>query len=190
MEARMSGAASPTKWTYADYARLPDDGNRYEVLDGKVLTTPSPSASHQMIAEALYFRLREYIRDHQLGRMIWDLDLLFVSGQFLRPDMMFVPNAERHRLLDRGMEGIPGLVVEIVSPSSGRIDKIMKPARYADFGIPEYWAVDPERRAILVWDFEHGATEPRIETSRVVWQPDPLASALELDVTSIFEDQP
>lgn len=183
----MSGATSPSEWTYAEYARLPDDGHRYEVLDGEVLTTPSASASHQIVAEEFYFRLREYVREQRLGRLIWGLDLLFVSGQFLRPDMMFVPNAERHRLVDRGMEGIPGLVVEVVSPASSRIDKIKKPARYADFGIPQYWAVDLERRAILVWDFELGATEPRIETSRVLCRGDVHAPALELHVASLFE---
>jgi Uma2 family endonuclease len=74
-----------------------------------------------------------------------------------------------------------------VSPSSSRIGKIKKPARYADFGIPQYWAVDLERRAILIWDYELGATEPRVETSRVIWRPDPQAPALELDVPSLFQ---
>jgi Uma2 family endonuclease len=67
-----------------------------------------------------------------------------VDSQFVRPDIQYVPNAERHRLTERGAEGRPGLVVEILSPASGRIDKITKPARYADFGIPEYWVVDPD----------------------------------------------
>jgi Uma2 family endonuclease len=56
--------------------------------------------------------------------------------------MMFVPNAERSRLTERGMEGTPALVVEVVSTSSVRIDRVRKPARYAEFGVPGYWAVD------------------------------------------------
>jgi Uma2 family endonuclease len=187
MEAHMSGATSPPEWTYAEYARLPDDGNRYEVLDGEVLVTPSPGTRHQRMAADMFVRLRDYVIQHDLGEMMWDLDLLFVSGQFLRPDMMFIPNAERHRLTERGCEGRPGLVVEVISPSSVRIDKVKKPARYADFGIPEYWAVDAGKRAILVWDFEHGAVEPRAETDALIWQPEPAVTALKLEVASLFE---
>jgi Uma2 family endonuclease len=187
MEARMSGAATPTEWSYAEYARLPDDGNRYEVIDGEVLTTPSPGTRHQRVAQEVFVRLREYVLQHGIGEMLWDLDLLFVTGQFLRPDMVYVPNAERHRLTERGVEGVPGLVVEVVSPSSRRIDRLKKPARYGDFGIPEYWAVDPDLHAILVWDLDLGATEPRVESERVLWQPEPSMPALELAVPPLFE---
>jgi Uma2 family endonuclease len=118
---------------------------------------------------------------------LWDLNLFFGSGQFLRPDVVYVPNAERKRLTDRGVEGRPGLVVEILSPSSSRIDKVRKPARYADFGIPEYWVVDPERRAVLVCVFDSGADEPRVEAARVLWQPEPFVSPLTLAVAPLFE---
>lgn len=184
----MIGAQSPPEWTYSEYARLPDDGNRYEVLDGEVLVTPSPGTRHQRIAARLFRRLDDYAREHGIGEVLWDLDVLFVTGQFLRPDMVFVPNAERDRLTDRGVEGVPGLVVEVVSPSSKRIDRVKKPARYADFGISAYWAVEPDMKAVLVWDFETGATEPRAETGRVVWQPEPSVPALELEVASLFEE--
>ncbi|MGQ0560629.1 MAG: Uma2 family endonuclease [Gemmatimonadota bacterium] len=182
----MSGASTPSQWTYAEYARLPDDGNRYEVLDGEVLVTPSPGTRHQRIAAALWRQLDAYVRAHGIGEVMWDLDLLFVSGQFLRPDIQYVPNAERQRLTERGAEGRPGLVVEILSPSSQRIDKVKKPGRYADFGVAEYWVVDPDRRAVLVWDFESGATQPRVEAERVVWAPEPDVPALHLEVPALF----
>jgi Uma2 family endonuclease len=187
MEAHMTGATSPTGWTYEDYARLPDDGNKYEVLDGKVLVSPAPGTRHQRTAIEVFVRLREYVLEHRLGEMVWDQDLLFMSGQFLRPDMLFVPSSERHRLVERGMEGVPGLVVEVVSPSSNRTDKVTKPARYADFGVPQYWAVDPGKLAVLIWDFEGGATEPRIEPERVTWHPETEVPALELEVPPLFK---
>lgn len=184
----MSSATRTPGWTYAEYARLPDDGNRYEVLDGEVLVTPSPGTRHQRIAARLFRRLDDYVREHGIGEVLWDLDLLVADGQFLRPDLVYVPEAERDRLTDRGVEGDPGLVVEIVSPSSGRIDKIKKPARYAEFGVPEYWAVDADRRAVLVWAFDEGATEPRVETERVTWRPEADRPPLELDVAALFEE--
>ena len=184
----MSGATSPTGWTYAEYARLPDDGNRYEVLDGEVLTTPSPGTPHQRIAARLFIFLTEYVNRSGIGEMMWDLDLLFFTGQFLRPDMTYVPNDQRHLLTDRGIEGMPGLVVEVLSPSSGRIDKVKKPARYADFGVPEYWVIDPSRKTILVWEFAVGGTEPRIVTDRLIWQPEAGVAPFELELSQLFKD--
>ena len=184
----MSGATSPTGWTYAEYARLPDDGNRYEVLDGEVLTTPSPGTPHQRIAARLFIFLTEYVNRHGIGEMMWDLDLLFFTGQFLRPDMTYVANDQRHLLTDRGIEGMPGLVVEVLSPSSGRIDKVKKPARYADFGVPEYWVIDPSRKTILVWEFALGGTQPRIVTDRLIWQPEAGVVPFELELSQLFAD--
>ncbi|MGH7507545.1 MAG: Uma2 family endonuclease [Longimicrobiales bacterium] len=101
--------------------------------------------------------------------------------------MLYVPNAERHLLTDRGCEGRPGLVVEVVSPSSVRIDKVKKPARYVDFGIPEYWVLDPDRLAVLVWRFDLESTEPRVEERRFDWQPGPGVAALTVEVRELFE---
>lgn len=183
----MSGATSPTSWTYAEYARLPSDGKRYEVLDGSVLVTPSPGTSHQRIAFRVARILDNYVREHSIGEVLWDLDLLFVDGQFLRPDIQFVSTAERTRLTDPGMEGAPDLVVEVVSPSSRRIDSVLKPARYAEFGVREYWAVDPRQSGILVWNFASGADAPSHETERLLWQPAVGIPALEVDVSELFE---
>ncbi|MCI0435931.1 MAG: Uma2 family endonuclease [Gemmatimonadetes bacterium] len=184
----MSGARSPTGWTYAEYARLPNDGNRYEVLDGEVLVTPSPGTRHQRTAVELFVILREYVRAHRLGEMLWALDVLFAEGHYLCPDMVFVPGGQRDRLTDRGVEGRPGLVVEVISPGSVRIDRVTKPARYADFGVPQYWAVDRDHSGVWVWDFELGATEPRLETSRLNWQPDPAVPAVCIVVPPLFAD--
>ena len=108
--------------------------------------TPAPGIAHQRVAAELFVILREYVREHGLGEILWDVDVLFVSGQFLRPDMVFVPpDAE---LSDRGVESPTTLVVEVLSPHSKRIDRVKKPPRYRDFGVPEYWVVDPEHRRI------------------------------------------
>ena len=77
-------------WTYSEYARLPDDGQKYEVIDGEVCVTPAPGPAHQKIAGRLYRILIEYTERQRLGQVLWDVDVLFVSGQFLRPDLVFV----------------------------------------------------------------------------------------------------
>lgn len=178
---RPTGAASC--WTYSEYARLPDDGNRYEVIDGEVCVTPAPGIPHQRVAANLFVLLREYVMRHGIGEMIWDVDVLFVSGQFLRPDMVFVPpDAE---LSDRGVESAPALVVEVLSPHSRRIDRIKKPPRYRDFGVPEYWIVDPDERRIEVHRLAADAG-PEICSEELRWQPSADAPPLVLRVPDVF----
>lgn len=172
-----------SEWTWAEYARLPDDGNRYEVIDGELCVTPAPGIPHQRIAATLFRLLSEYIEAHRLGEMLWDVDVLFVSGQFLRPDMVFVPpDAE---LSDRGVESAPELVVEVLSPHSKRIDRIRKPPRYRDFGVAEYWVVDGEGRRIERHRLAADAG-PEICADILRWQPSPAAPGLELHVPAVF----
>ncbi|MDT8369675.1 MAG: Uma2 family endonuclease [Longimicrobiales bacterium] len=173
-------------WTYDEYARLPDDGNRYEVIDGEVLVTPSPSPTHQHILTNLLIALRIYVEREELGVVLPDVDLLFQEGHFLRPDLLFVPDAGRGGITSRGVETTPGLVVEILSPSSGSIDRVKKPRRYRDFGVPEYWVLDPEERAAWVWRFAEGRTEAERVEERVVWRPEGASDTLELSIEELF----
>lgn len=169
-------------WTYSDYARLPDDGNRYEVIDGELLVTPSPSPLHQRVAFRLAAVLDRFVDRHGLGLVIPDVDLLFQTGQFLRPDLLVVPESGRAGITNRGIETPPQLVVEILSPTSGSIDRVKKPSRYGDFGIPEYWVLDPEERCAWVWRFAAGATEPERVEGELLWEvegaPEPLVIEL------------
>lgn len=181
----MSISPAADEWTYSEYARLPDDGNRYEVIDGELCVTPSPGSTHQRVAGKLFRILAEYVEREQLGEMLWDIDLLFVSGQFLRPDMLFVPPESAAGVTDRGVEAEPGLVVEVLSPHSKRIDRIKKPPRYRDFGVPEYWVVDPLGRAIERHRLAADAA-PEVCRDELVWRPDPAKPALRLDVQSVF----
>ena len=181
---RPTNAASD--WTYSEYARLPDDGNRYEVIDGEVCVTPAPGPAHQSVAGSLYLALRPYVEKHRLGKVLWDVDLLFVSGQYLRPDLVFVPTGRLSGITDRGVESVPGLVVEVLSPHSGHIDRIKKPPRYRDFGVPEYWVVDRAQGSVEVWHLGEGLVKPEVRTDVVRWQPAPDVPALELSVAALF----
>jgi Uma2 family endonuclease len=176
----------PGEWTYSEYARLPDDGNHYEVLDGEVLVTPAPGTRHQRIVGRLFIAQQPYVEGHGLGEIFYDIDLLFASGHFLRPDLLFVPNAEREGITDRGMERTPGLVVEVLSPSSRSIDLVKKPRRYADFGLPEFWVADPSANVILRFDLRGGIGEPSEHRDRIFWQPSPEIAALIIEIPPIF----
>jgi Uma2 family endonuclease len=112
---------------YSDYARLPDDGNRYEVIDGELLVTPAPSPLHQRVLFRLAMELDAYVERHNLGVVLPDVDLLFQTGQFLRPDFLVAPGSPKEGITRRGVEKGPSLVVEILSPTSGPIDMSRSP---------------------------------------------------------------
>jgi Uma2 family endonuclease len=169
-------------WTYAEYARFPDDGNRYEVIDGEVLVTPAPGTFHQHVAANLFVAVRRYVERHGLGTVLWDVDLLFEEGQFLRPDFLFVPASGRAGITDRGVEVTPALVVEVLSPSSRAIDLVKKPRRYRASGVPEYWVAEPGERIVHRYAFGRGTTEAERVQGNLRWQPEPSLDALEIDL--------
>ena len=177
----------PYTWTYDEYARLPDDGNRYEVIDGEVLVTPAPSTEHQYILLRVLTAIGEYVKEQRFGVVLPDVDVLFATGQFLRPDLVVVPRSARAGVTSRGIEIAPALMIEIMSPSSRSIDRVKKPRRYADFGVPEYWVVDPEERCVWVWRFAAGATEPERVAGRITWQPPGSTPAFELATDGLFQ---
>ena len=176
---------TPDDWTYSEYARLPDDGNRYEVLDGEVLVTPAPGTLHQKVILRLAIALLEYVDGRGVGWVFQDVDLLFRTGQFLRPDLLVVPREGREGITDRGVEVAPVLVVEVLSPSSGRIDRVKKPRRYLDFGVPEYWVVDHRRAAIWRWTQTTGPDAPEAVQGTLRWALPEGAEPLEIDVDTL-----
>jgi Uma2 family endonuclease len=182
----MTTPASPYTWTYSEYARFPDDGNRYEVIDGEVLVTPAPTPNHQHVVATLLIVLRAYVERFGLGVVLPDVDVLFATGQFLRPDLVFVPASRRDGISDRGIEVPPGLVVEVQSPTSKTIDRVKKPRRYGDFGIPEYWVLDPHEGCVWIWRFAAGASQPERVSGRFEWRPDGAPEPLTLDTVELL----
>ena len=147
-----------TVLTYADYAALPDDGNRYELLDGELVVMPAPSIWHQIILANLVRALDVYVQQRQLGLILFaPLDVIFADTSVTEPDLMYVDHARMGLLARRGIEGAPALLVEVLSPSNPRHDREVKFALYARYGVPFYWIVDPEARVLEAYRLEGGA---------------------------------
>src|SRR5690606_4698290 len=137
----------------------PSEGStRYEVIDGKLAVTPAPTSWHQVVVGRLARVLGNFIEDHELGLLFpGPIDVLFGEGDYLEPDLAFVRGDRSGIVSERGLEGAPDLVVEIVSPSTAHRDRGIKLERYRHFGVPEYWIVDGDRNAIEVWPLGEGA---------------------------------
>ena len=140
------------EWTIDDLLDTPDDGQRYEVLDGVLLVTPAPRPRHQRALLRLATRLQAICPDdHEV--FVAPLDWQPDRRTSLQPDILIV----RHDLIgDRAVGGVPTVVGEILSPSTARVDRTAKLTRYADAGIPQYWLVDTEVPAITVHDLVDG----------------------------------
>jgi len=138
--------------TYDDYVLLPNDLNRYEILEGELSVTPAPSTKHQTISGNLFILLAQHINDRDLGKIFHaPIDLILESTSVLQPDLLFVSKARQHIVTDRAIEGTPDLVIEILSPTTSRTDRVTKAQIYARHSVPAYWIVDPEQETIEIY---------------------------------------
>lgn len=186
----MEASGKRLRWTYAEFARLPSEGStRYEIIDGEVRVTPSPTARHQRIVAKLISVLNVFVEARDLGQVFaGPLDVLFAEGDYLEPDVVFVRSDHLHLVTDRGVEGPPDLIVEVVSPSTAARDRGAKLERYRLYGVPEYWVVDPDERTVEVWRLAEGADQPLSlgVVDALTWTPAPGGPALEIDLRELF----
>jgi Uma2 family endonuclease len=170
------------EWT-AELARgLPDDGNRYEVLDGELFVTPAPAWQHQRALALLYDRLKPYVSANALGELLWSpADIEFSPTRLVQPDLFVVPEEPGKRVTSwRDVVSLL-LAVEALSPSTARADRIKKRKIYQEQRVPEYWIVDCDARVIERWRPDD--ERPEILADMLVWRPraelDPLTLRLE-----------
>ena len=165
------------EWTVDDLETLPDNGLRYEILDGTLLVTPSPTPRHQGVLLELAVLLRGVCPpDHRVfvAPLDWQPDGL----TSLQPDLLVV---RRDRVGDRKITQTPTLVVEVVSPGTARIDRMIKFSRYAEGGIGQYWIVDPQVPSIKVYDLVDQAYALVAEGAG----PDPVSLTAPFPVTIV-----
>ncbi|MCU6711377.1 Uma2 family endonuclease [Paenibacillus sp. J5C_2022] len=129
-------------FTYDEYAQMPDDGNRYEIASGVLeLMSPAPTPKHQVISNQMQTILTNSC---QMEYIVFasPIDLILSATEVRQPDLLMVHRNRMEIITRRGIEGIPDLVGEILSPHSAKRDKVQKLAAYAAYRIPEYWIVD------------------------------------------------
>jgi Uma2 family endonuclease len=176
------------EWTYADYLRLPDDGRRYEIIEGVLYVSPAPKYRHQFVAGALFALLWQYVRERGLGVVLSAPFEIYLSERIrpLQPDIVFLRADVEPSVDASGFDGTPDLAVEILSPSSIRRDRFIKFALYENAGIPEYWIVDPETRSIEVYVWRNGLYELHTHAVGDVAVTSTLFPELALRVNELF----
>jgi Uma2 family endonuclease len=140
------------EWTYEAYAALPDDGHRYEVIDGVLYMPPAPNMAHQATVIAFATQLMINVQHKGLGRVYAspvDVLLPFKSNP-VQPDVVVVLNANLGIVTEKNITGAPDLVVEVLSPGTAGYDRRQKQDAYALAGVKEYWIVDPYAQTVEV----------------------------------------
>ena len=140
--------------TVADLELMPDDGNRYEIIEGEILATRAPGLTHQSVFGNLFYSIRGYLAEKPIGEVWATPGVIFDVFNGVIPDLVFV-SAERRREIAAGerITGAPELVIEILSPGveNDRRDRLIKRQLYAKFRVKEYWIVDPASRLIHIY---------------------------------------
>ncbi len=140
--------------TVADLDIMPDDGNRYELIEGEIFVSRSPSLTHQSVSGNLFRSIDTYLMQNSIGRLWTTPGVIFSEFSGVIPDLVFVSHQRRNEIAsgDR-ITGAPDLVIEIVSPGAEneRRDRLAKRQLYGKHGVKEYWIVDFEKRTIEVY---------------------------------------
>jgi Uma2 family endonuclease len=141
--------------TRADLQDLPDDGHRYELIDGTLLVSPAPRWQHQLVLGRLHLLLS--------GACPPDLCVVFApfavalaDDTEVQPDLLVAP---RSQFTDKELPGPPLLALEVLSPSTRRVDLLLKRDRLQSAGVPSYWIVDPDELSITVLELRDGTYE-------------------------------
>jgi Uma2 family endonuclease len=139
------------KLTYEDLRRMPDDGKRYELIDGEVFMTPAPRTRHQLTVGNIYFALRSFVDEHGQGQVfLAPTDVVFGERTAVQPDLLFIGKDRASIVTELNVQGAPDLVIEVLSPSNAAFDRETKLQVYARAGVGELWYVDPEKRSVEV----------------------------------------
>jgi Uma2 family endonuclease len=142
------------KWTYEDYAKIPPDGNRHEIIEGEWIMTPAPEIPHQRACRKLGRILDEHAARHGLGEVFFaPIDVVLSPEDVVQPDLLFVSSGRTAVITRKNLQGAPDLVVEILSSTTAAIDRTHKRALYERAGVREYWIVDPEARTAEIHEF-------------------------------------
>jgi Uma2 family endonuclease len=185
------GMATATKrWTREEVLALQDaarPGVRYELIDGELLVSPSPTTRHQLVVDAFGFRLYTYCRQHGIGRTVTSpADISLERESLMQPDVFVVP--ADIPLPWKGWEDVTRLLLalNVLSPSTARGDRTVKRTFLQRVRVPEYWIVDHHARLVERWRPED--ERPEMLTKALTWQPVPAIEPLVIDLPELFTE--
>ncbi|MBA2526936.1 MAG: Uma2 family endonuclease [Pyrinomonadaceae bacterium] len=176
--------------TVAQLDACPDDGNRYELIEGELFVSRAPGIPHQRVLHNLQMELGSYIKEHPVGILVPGTGAIFSDYDAVIPDLLFVLSERWADVTsEQRITSAPDIVVEILSPGSEnrRRDLSVKRQLYAKYGVKEYWIVDSENQSVLIFHLQ-GQTLEEIATLRGIDEiTSPLLPGLHLKAGAVFD---
>jgi Uma2 family endonuclease len=175
--------------TYDDLQAIPEDGMRYEIIDGELHVTAAPSLRHQQVSGNFYYVIRSFLQEHPVGQIYYaPCDIVFSRIDVVEPDLLYVSNARAAYLTEKNVQGPPDLLIEILSRSTRRVDETTKRGLYERMGVEEYWLADPRRETVRVFRRGGERFAPAALLSAVAGGvlTTPLLPGLEIPLAEVF----
>ncbi len=152
------------EWTYELYESVPEDGNRYEVIEGRLTMAPSPGFGHQRSGFQLGLQLGIWAKENGAGEVLPAPFAVVLPHpprrqRFVEPDWIFVAKDRSELITQKNIQGAPDLLVEILSPGTARADWVEKKTAYEKSGVAHYWVVDPDQQVLTAFRLKDGKYE-------------------------------
>jgi Uma2 family endonuclease len=178
------------RWTLSDLEGFPDNGNRYEIIDGELFVTRAPHLDHQDVAGLIYAELLRWSLQSNLGKPFITPGIIFSESDNVIPDVIWISHQRRSQLIDSSghLTGSPELIVEILSNSEKdkKRDRETKLKLYSIQGVSEYWIADREQQLIEVYRRENGILKKAITLFKTDQLTSPLLPGFSCEVGPLF----
>lgn len=184
-EQTMHMPATRERWTAAAVRALPDDGNRYELIDGELLVTPAPRSAHQRAVAELLFRLRQYLDHERVGEVLTSpADIELEPDTIVQPDVFVVPHSDEKPAPEWSDISALLLACEVLSPGTARYDRVTKRRFFSRARVGEYWVVDLD--AELVERSRPPDERVDVISDTLIWHPSGAGTPLTIDLAAFF----
>lgn len=191
MKVKETAAAYRTQkkiYTYQDYLNLPNDRNRYEIINGELIMTPAPKIIHQDISRNIEIELALFVRKHKLGKVYYaPCDIVLSNENVVQPDILFISKENMDIITEDNIQGAPDIVIEILSPSTGYYDLVAKKDIYETFGVKEYWIVDPKKQWVEIYIMKEKKYNLHRRADKTGKIQSHLLKEFEIDIETVFK---
>lgn len=175
-------------YTYQDYLNLPNDRNRYEIINGELIMTPAPKIIHQDISRNIEIELALFVRKHKLGKVYYaPCDIVLSNENVVQPDILFISKENMDIITEDNIQGAPDIVIEILSPSTGYYDLVAKKDIYETFGVKEYWIVDPKKQWVEIYIMKEKKYNLHRRADKTGKIQSHLLKEFEIDIETVFK---
>lgn len=193
MQIKETAAPYPAKekiYTYEDYLNLPDDGKRYEIIEGELIMAASLKSIHQIVSGNLEYEIRSFVIRHKSG-LVFDApyDVKLSDANVVQPDIMFVSKENRGIITEDNIQGAPDLIIEILSPSTAYYDLIIKKGVYEKFKVKEYWIIDPQQQWIEIYVLKEQKFYLHQRSEKAGQIRSTVLEGFEMEIENIFEEK-